>query len=88
MTSIKLITVDLDENPPKKGKNKSKEVKIEKEKLKRKITHTTKWNNLSKDTNKLFDNLNIENIEELSENQKFLIQQIDRKIYSYKILKI
>ena len=35
------------------------EFKPEKEKLKRKITHTTKWNNLTKDTNELFENLSI-----------------------------
>jgi hypothetical protein len=84
MSSIKLITVDLHENPPKKGKNKSKKLNFEKEKLKRKITHTTKWNNLNKESNNIFENLNIENIEELNENQRFFIQQIHRKIYSYK----
>lgn len=84
MSSIKLITVDLDEKSSKKCKNNSKEEKIEKEKLKRKITNTTKWNNLNKNPNDIFENLNIENIEELNENQRFFIKQIHQKIYSYK----
>ena len=79
-----MIIVNLEEKPTKKKNKKSSEETPEKEKLKRKITHTTKWNNLTKDTNELFENLQTVNTEILSENQRFFIQQIHQKIYGYK----
>ena len=84
-SSTKVITVCLDEKP-KKERKKSKEHREEvpKEKIKRKITHTTKWNHINKDKNILFENLNDLNFDEMSENQRFFIQQINRKLYGYK----
>lgn len=79
MSSTKVIVVDLQEKTAKKENRQQS-----KEKLKRKITNTTKWNSLDKDTSLLFDNLNTTNKDLLRENQRLFLQQINQKIYGYK----
>jgi hypothetical protein len=90
--NIKKIVVSFD--PPPKKEKKDKTVKTQKEKQKRQITTTNKWNFTPEELSfpyqwSLLQNIktNDEKKRENREHCDFIIRQINQKIYGYNELK-
>ena len=83
--TIKKITVSFD--PPPRKEKKEKSVKTQKEKQKRQITTTNKWNFTEEELSSPYQWSLLQNIktkDEKKEHCEFIIRQINNKIYGYK----
>ena len=83
--TIKKISVSFD--PPPRKEKKEKTVKTQKEKQKRQITTTNKWNFTPEELTSPYQWSLLQNIktkDEKKEHCEFIIRQINNKIYGYK----